>query len=157
MRKQAINEQRQRKHRENTLIDYKDNEKQQTNSMGNSNEIRPLPTRNEGAASGEEDPHKLSNNFSKNEVLKRQKQLKKDLEVDWIRNSPLYNENSNNNVYEKIRDDALLFLENEGKLNDILLGCEKVSQNSIGENPLSEGEVGERRSEMMVEKKIHKC
>ena len=63
MRKQAINEQRQRKHRENTLIDYKDNEKQQTNSMGNSNEIRPLPTRNEGAASGEEDPHKLYNNF----------------------------------------------------------------------------------------------
>ena len=90
MRKQAINEQRQRKQRENTLIDYKDNEKQQGNSMENSNEIRPLPTRNEGAASGEGDPNKLSNNFSKNEVLKRQKQLKKDLEADWIRNSPLY-------------------------------------------------------------------
>lgn len=45
------------------MTDYKDNEKQQGNSMENSNEIRPLPTRNEGVASGEGIPNKLSNNF----------------------------------------------------------------------------------------------
>jgi len=93
MRKQAINEQRQRKQRENTLIDHKDNEKQQGNSMENSNEIRPLPTRNEGAASGEGDPNKLYNKNLQMAFDRIGKEIAREVDRNWIKktNPKFYN------------------------------------------------------------------
>lgn len=81
MLKQAINEQRQRNTRENTLMNCIYNQMNSKKPAGNSNEIRPLPTRNEGAASGEGIPNKLYNKISENGVCENGFRYKSKIET----------------------------------------------------------------------------
>lgn len=62
-------------------------------SIGNSNEIRPLPTRNEGAASGEGDSNKLYNKNLQMAFDRLGKEIAREADRNWIKktNSKFYN------------------------------------------------------------------